>query len=545
MKTDRQDQDLHLKPSKADQPERDQPQSDDPLADARCHDIDTIPPTPVSPIDSLAEDSDMKGFMSPNISENLRRSALRKFFHLPKFNRRDGLDDYDEDFQSFQDLGNILTSDMHYHLARLAEQKTGSRIDRDPLANRQSEAIEKSAGTPDSKSGHISHPKITEPIQDMEKVGDLFLQPDLCAHGARGLTGCTRCLDVCPAGAISSAGSVIQIDPKICHQKGLCAAVCPTDALTPLMHKDIDLLTAVRLSLADNPDSNPAVIFYDANLDSARLQTVPEGTLCFPVNSIAAIGMEFWLAALAYGASHVVVLLGDDILPAAFDILQTQMSYATKILEGLQLEKERLQMIRTDHRHPEAPFTDLVSLAPVHPTRPARFAPGDTKRTLIFQSIDYLYEQAPGDRSLTALAKGAPFGEIIIDPNTCTLCMACVAVCPAKALCDGGEIPQIRFLEGQCLQCGLCSSACPENAIRLSPRMVFEIRARSSLRILHETEPFCCVVCGRPFATKAMVDKIVEKLSGHWMYQDDAEKKRLCMCGDCRAKNFFETGADR
>jgi len=221
------------------------------------------------------------------------------------------------------------------------------------------------------------------------------------------------------------------------------------------------------------------------------------------------------------------------------------MSHVTKILEGMGLEKERVQLVRIDGSDQEAPFPDLIPLAAVRPTRPARFAPGDTKRRLILQSVDYLYGQVPGARPLTALAEGAPFGEIIIDPNTCTLCMACVAVCPVKALYDGGEIPQIRFLEAHCVQCGLCRSACPENAIRLSARMVFDPKARSSLRILNQAETFCCVACGRPFATKAIVDKMVQKLSAHWMYQDDAAKQRLLMCRECRARDFFEAGACR
>lgn len=544
-KTSRPDQDPQPKLSKADQPGRDQCQADDPFADARRHDSDTASSRPVPPIDSLDKDIDMKGFMSPNIGEDLRRSALRKFFHLPKFNRRDGLDDYDEDFQVFQHLGNILTSDMRYHLERLSEQKTGSRLKRDPPANQPSEAIEESAGTFDSKSGHISHPKNAEPIPGMEKVGDLFHHPDLCAHGARGLTGCTRCLEACPAGAISTAGVTIRIDPEICRQKGLCDTVCPTDALRFSRPDSAELPASIRLSLMTTLDPNPAVIFHDAGFAPGLLQTIPNRTLNFSVDSIEAVGMDTWLAALAYGASHVVVLAGDDITPPVFDILQTQMSCATKILEGMGLEKERIQMIREDHRHQETPFTDLIPFAPVRSTRPSRFAPGDTKRTLIFQSIDYLYGQSPGARPVTALAEGAPFGEIIIDPNTCTLCMACVAVCPAEALYDGGEMPQIRFIEGHCVQCGLCRSACPENAIRLSPRMVFDPKTRSSLRILNQAETFCCVACGRPFATKAIVDKMAQKLSGHWMYQNDAAKQRLFMCRECRARDFFEADACR
>jgi ferredoxin len=544
-KISRQGQDRQLKLSKDDHPGRDHCQSDDPLADTRRHDSDTTAPKPVPPIDNLDEDSDMMGFMSPNIGENLRKSALRKFFHLPKFNRRDGLDDYDEDFQAFQHLGNVLTSDMRYHLERLAEQKTGSRLKRDPPANRQSETIEESAGTAGSESGHISNHKIAKPISGIKKVGDLFHQSALCAHGARGLTGCTRCLDACPAGAISSAGATIQIDPEICRQKGLCATVCPTDALKPSRPDSTELLASLRKTLSTSLEGTPAVIFHDAGCAPALLQTLPREALSFSIDSIEAIGMDACLATLALGASHVVVLAGDDVTPAVFDILQVQMSHITKILEGMGLERERVQLVRVDGRNQESTFTDLISLAPVRPTRPARFAPDNTKRRLILQSVDYLYGQAPGAQPLTALAEGAPFGEIIIDPNTCTLCMACVAVCPAKVLYDGGEIPQIRFLEVHCVQCGLCRRACPENAIRLSPRMVFDSKARSSLRILIQAETFCCVACGRPFATKAIVDNIVQKLSGHWMYQDDAAKQRLLMCRECRARDFFAAGAGR
>ena len=55
-------------------------------------------------IDSLAEDSDFTGFMSPGVSDELRNLALRKLFHAPVFNIRDGLDEYDEDYTTFEKL---------------------------------------------------------------------------------------------------------------------------------------------------------------------------------------------------------------------------------------------------------------------------------------------------------------------------------------------------------------------------------------------------------------------------------------------------------
>ena len=84
------------------------------------------------------------------------------------------------------------------------------------------------------------------------------------------------------------------------------------------------------------------------------------------------------------------------------------------------------------------------------------------------------------------------------------------------------------------MQCGLCESACPEDAIALQPRMLFDTDARQRARVLHEEEPFKCIVCGRPFATASMIDRMMGKLQGHWMFQDEAATRRLKMCENCR-----------
>jgi len=48
----------------------------------------------------------------------LRRSALRRLFGLPRFNVCDGLDDYAQDFTSFEPLGNLVTYEMRRLLER-------------------------------------------------------------------------------------------------------------------------------------------------------------------------------------------------------------------------------------------------------------------------------------------------------------------------------------------------------------------------------------------------------------------------------------------
>ena len=81
------------------------------------------------PIDSLDENSDYSGFLSPGVSEGLRRRALRKLFMSAVFNVRDGLDDYDEDFTNFEALGDIVTSDMRHQAEAEAERARRARAD--------------------------------------------------------------------------------------------------------------------------------------------------------------------------------------------------------------------------------------------------------------------------------------------------------------------------------------------------------------------------------------------------------------------------------
>ena len=73
-------------------------------------------------IETLDEKSDFSGFLSPGVSDELQKLALRKLFRSKVFNVRDGLDDYDDDFRSFAALGDIITSDMK-HQMELAEER--------------------------------------------------------------------------------------------------------------------------------------------------------------------------------------------------------------------------------------------------------------------------------------------------------------------------------------------------------------------------------------------------------------------------------------
>lgn len=101
-------------------------------------------------IDSLDENSDYSLFMSPGVSDQLRNLALRKLFHVPAFNIRDGLNEYDEDYTSFAKLGDIVTCDMK-HRIEMEQQKLREKLAEEQQAGDPAEA--ESAATEDVEAG--------------------------------------------------------------------------------------------------------------------------------------------------------------------------------------------------------------------------------------------------------------------------------------------------------------------------------------------------------------------------------------------------------
>jgi ferredoxin len=120
--------------------------------------------------------------------------------------------------------------------------------------------------------------------------------------------------------------------------------------------------------------------------------------------------------------------------------------------------------------------------------------------------------------------------------------MACVGACPGKALQDGAnrEVPEVFFIEANCLQCSACVQTCPEDAMTLAPRMVFDRELRNRAHVLNSDTPFSCISCGKAFAATSVISRMQEKLKGHYMFESDRALNRLKMCEDCRVADIVQ-----
>ncbi len=395
--------------------------------------------------------------------------------------------------------------------------------------------------------------KARDLVGTFEKPLYINFTEDLCAHSRSRIVGCKRCLDLCPTGAITPAGTHVAIDPVVCAGCGQCAAVCPTGAasyaLPPadaLMRKLRTLLTAYK----DAGGSNAILLFHDQahgepliNALARFGEGLPPNAIPLAVNEVTQVGLEVIAASFAYGASAVRFLLRGKPRhdPAG---LYRSMDLADPILRALGFGESRVGTIETDD--PESLCATLQSISLVAPApRSASFVASGPKRSVLRFALRELHSVAPTPVDVVPLPDGAPFGAIEVDAQGCTLCLSCVSACPTGALTDDPERPLLRFSEDACVQCGLCRSTCPEKVISLKPQIDFRA-ATASARVMKEEQPFCCTRCGKPFGVRSTIERVAERLAGkHWMYKDTPGRLDIIkMCDDCRVAVVTEQDFD-
>ena len=398
--------------------------------------------------------------------------------------------------------------------------------------------------------------KLRELVGEFDKPKFFAYKQKLCAHSRNETVGCRACIDICSAAAITSEKSRQQIvvNPNLCVGCGACATVCPTGALTyayPRASEQGLKLRTLLSTYAGAGGKNAVLLLHSQEKGKSLVEAlgraaqlgqaagVPANVIPVALWHTASVGVDLWLAAVAFGASQVAVLTSDEEAPQYLDALEAQMAVAQAILNGLGYGGTHLQLLRaTTAGKLDVSLRALASTRQLLPAVAAKFAVAQEKRSTFEMSLDHLLEQAPARPEAIALpATGSPFGSVLVDTDKCTLCLSCVSACPASALQDNPLLPQLRFVEKNCVQCGLCATTCPEDAITLQPRLLLTPQ-RKEARVLNETQPYGCIRCGKPFGTLKAIEAMLGKLAGHSMFRG-AALERLKMCGDCRVIDIY------
>jgi len=373
-------------------------------------------------------------------------------------------------------------------------------------------------------------------VGTFEKPIHIRLDESLCAHSRAQKTGCSRCLDLCPTGAITPAGDHVAVDAMICAGCGSCSAACPSGAISydapPVAHvfKRLQTLAASWRKLSD---AAPRLLVHSAGhgADLIRLSArygrgLPADVVPMEMPGLAGFGHAEALGALATGFSTVTVL-------ASPETETDGLPFQTEIANALAGDKRFLMIEPTDPDQLEAAlYKDTPAALTDQPILPL-----GTRRQVTRLAAKAIN---PAD-SVLELPAGAPYGSVTLNKDACTLCLSCVSLCPSGALKENPDQPQLRFQEDACLQCGICTTICPESALSLDPRLNLADDALRP-RTLKEEEPFECIECGKPFGVRSMVERMTEKLAGnHSMFKDNNAARLIQMCDDCRVNSVYHS----
>ncbi len=402
-------------------------------------------------------------------------------------------------------------------------------------------------------------------VGEFDKPRFIAFDAALCAHSRNRKTACTRCLDLCPTGAITPGKDSVLISAEICAGCGACAAVCPTGAAQYALPSSDNLLKRLRALLLtyreaqvesrqrSGSGASPVLLVHDAAHGEALIDALarqgdglPARVLPLRVNEVSQLDLAFCLAAFAWGAAQLRVLLPARRAHGTEGVFRN-IEFTATVLTGLGVPEHgapRIGAIETDD-----PLTMGEALAALParglPFPPATFAAIGAPREVLRQAARALAEGMQRRDAVLPMPALAPFGEARVEVSGCTLCVACTSVCPTGALSANPESPELRFLEDACVQCGLCATTCPEKVITLVPRLNLSAEA-AQIRVVKQEEPFCCERCAKPFGVKSQIERVTRKLSesGHWMFRDGKQLSVLRLCENCRVFAATDGGID-
>lgn len=387
-----------------------------------------------------------------------------------------------------------------------------------------------------ARAGELERIALTarERVGEFEKTVYFRLETSLCAHSRSNQPGCTRCLDVCPTEAIFSFGEHVQIDSDICAGCGSCAAVCPTSAVT-MNETPFEALTQAMAVMAkvyrEHTHEAPRLVFHTlgAGADAIALLAryhdgLADDLIPLGLDHVDRIGHAEIMAAFGAGYAEVLILADNETDRQA---VTAEVELAQAMLKGTRNSPSRVRVIAAEELGGAGDNAGRVS-------EPVLLVGG--RRDITRVTVNAMADNIDGP---IPLPSGAPYGAIEINPDKCTLCLACVSLCPTGALGDHPDRPEVQFTENACVQCGVCESTCPETAINLVPQLDVSNNALSA-RALHGEDPFECIKCGRPFGVASTINRIVEKLENkHWMYSKSDNVQLIKMCDDCRVNAQF------
>lgn len=321
----------------------------------------------------------------------------------------------------------------------------------------------------------------------LHALGRLGLCGDVCLATTRaGLAGCRRCVDACPHTSLSQGDGIVELDPVACTGCGICAARCPTGALTA---EGFTLPTSVPMQ--------------GITLACERACAAPHGAL-HRVPCLGGLALNDWLRLVLTAGKAPVRVLDDghcvecDRATGAaapwLDTLasvQRALAYAGAAADGLPQRVTPPPLpLPNGNTRPQTTADAavgsrrgfLAGLSRSVVSTIAQAASGDAMSTVSAPRPAHRRDAITDGRGeetrlllrLVARRHGRPHPQHAELPglsvnDACRAHGTCARVCPTGALqLDGsadGRLARLRFDAWLCVDCGACAAMCPSRAL--------------------------------------------------------------------------------
>lgn len=376
---------------------------------------------------------------------------------------------------------------------------------------------------------HFSIDELTEELNNFGTSiscnTEVHCQKSNCIRYTSGDKFCNACIEACPQQALEaeSDGS-ITIMHSTCIGCGRCVSACPTGAM------ESATLPRSRMHEITGHFKGYTLLVLPERVDLENFsQPLPDKLIPFPVKDECYFDEETLLALCQTTGRQPILYVPDELDP----VLKKRIDFVNSITEkSLYLTAIQVCTGKESLRETLAKNDFSTSFE--------RFSPygGLSKRQDLAQRIENIIHSC--DFGTISTPAEVPFGAVTINPDNCTLCLSCAGKCPMNALVAYSEDQTLRFMPSLCVQCGACADTCPEkDCLQLTPNKLSLSPLTFSSRILAKDELFPCIECGKEFAPKKAVDKIINKMSGHFS-NEPVKLRSMSCCPDCKAKLMLQ-----
>lgn len=306
--------------------------------------------------------------------------------------------------------------------------------------------------------------------------------PIRCVEVRNRNARCGMCAAACPTGALTVAeDGMIEAHRELCDGCGACATACPTCALVADGPDDRELLE--RCVAAGTANGDQVVVASTAALDRAFGHYDPSKVA--EVATLSRFDESMVVTLAACGAQSLTFVDAAEAAKGDEALIAQVVSGAAELLEawGCALEMSVAAKLPEEVLSEDADDTQRPATRHVGASIDLQVDP-EAYRPMKLDAQGKLPQQVPNRRGRllrTLNSLGTPaqqsvttrlWGHVTLDTSHCQSCRLCTVFCPTGALVkydeDGGKTIGIVHTPAKCVKCRCCETACPKHAITLS-----------------------------------------------------------------------------